>query len=73
MLVAIGSAAGLIIGLIYTAPIWIAMGRDVSGFGVLMWVNIFLGWTGIVWIGCLLWALFARGNASAPKRWEYIS
>jgi Superinfection immunity protein len=44
--------------LLYFLPTVVASNRGHSVTGILL-LNLFLGWTGIVWIALLLWALLS--------------
>lgn len=52
--------------LIYLLPWVIAKRRDVHDTFLLFLVNLLLGWSGILWIVCLLWSVF--GQTKAQKR-----
>lgn len=41
----------------YMLPTFIAALKDAPNFIIITVVNIFVGWTGIVWLGCLIWAV----------------
>lgn len=41
---------------IYLLPTFIAALRDTPNFLFIVLANIFGGWTGIGWLGCLIWA-----------------
>jgi hypothetical protein len=45
---------------IYVAPTIIGWQRRVAGAGALAILNVLLGWTGLGWIGCMLWAVCAH-------------
>ena len=47
---------GLIFLVIYFLPTMIGRKRGISSSGALFFVNLFFGWTGLVWLLCLLWA-----------------
>jgi hypothetical protein len=44
---------------IYVAPTIIGWQRRVAGAGALAILNVLLGWTGVGWIVCMLWAVRA--------------
>jgi hypothetical protein len=48
---------------LYLLPAIIGYKRDVTGFSFLFSVNVFLGWTGVIWIVCLIWAAFGQTKA----------
>jgi hypothetical protein len=54
---------------LYFVPFMIAAARDHDSFVAILIVNALLGWTGIGWIACMLWASFspARGPSVAPQ------
>jgi TM2 domain-containing membrane protein YozV len=41
----------------YFLPGYIALRRQVSNFMPIFLTNLFLGWTGIGWIVCLIWSV----------------
>jgi hypothetical protein len=53
-----------VIGL-YLLPALIAIGRSHANTTALLIINLFLGWTVLVWIICLAWAFSAQ-----PKKAE---
>lgn len=63
----LGAAALAVGGLLYVTPLLVAASRDVVGLPRLVHLNVFLGWTGVVWVYCLLAALrrSARRKAAA--------
>ena len=55
------TAAAAIIGIvIYFIPSIIAFRRDAASRWVIFLVNIFLGWTLLIWIITLIWACEGR-------------
>ena len=48
---------------IYFVPTWIAHKRKHNNFNAILVVNIFLGSTGIGWVGALVWAVINDKNA----------
>lgn len=52
-----------VLGAFYLIPTWVAMGRNVERKGGIITLNIFLGWTGLGWIGALIWAFSADTKA----------
>ena len=46
--------------LIYLAPSLLAARRDMPGLPLLLRRNAYLGWTGVVWLACLVIALQRR-------------
>src|SRR3954453_14436541 len=46
--------------LAYVAPTIIGWQRRVAGAGALAILNVLLGWTGVGWIVCMLWAVWAH-------------
>jgi uncharacterized membrane protein YqaE (UPF0057 family) len=57
----------LIVGAVflYFVPVVIAMGRGMSSSGMLLFLNIILGWTVLGWFFCILWA--ATGSTRAQE------
>lgn len=53
-----------IAGVVYMLPTFVAGLRRHSSYWGIFVVNLFLGSTGIVWIGCLVWALTGSSNAT---------
>jgi hypothetical protein len=52
---------------IYLLPWLIGKSRDMHGTGVLLFVNLFFGWSVVGWVVCILWA--ALGQTKAQKRY----
>jgi hypothetical protein len=48
--------------LLYLAPSIIASSRKRIGALECFRFNLFLGWTGIVWVGCMAWSLKKEKN-----------
>jgi hypothetical protein len=46
--------------LAYVAPTIIGWQRRIAGAGALAILNVLLGWTGLGWIVCMLWAVRAH-------------
>lgn len=46
--------------LLYFIPSFIAFTRDHDSLGWIIFLNIVLGWTGLGWLFCLVWAAFGR-------------
>lgn len=60
--------AGLIIlAVIYMIPTIVAFWRGHPNRWVILLLNIFLGGTGIVWFGCLIWACMAVHVSNNPN------
>lgn len=62
----------VIVGLLLTAivlyllPAIVARGRDVAvGSGVILFVNVLIGWTVLGWMVCMLWAALAQTRDQA--------
>lgn len=55
---------------VYLIPTFIAFARENPHRYVVFWLNLFLGWSGIVWVGLLIWAIVVRvegeGERSSP-------
>ncbi len=49
--------------LAYCAPSFIALGRGHPNCIPILITNLSLGWTGIGWVGALVWALKGRQRA----------
>lgn len=47
----------LIVGVLYLLPTLIALHRHASSFWSIAVLNVFLGWTLIMWFGASVWAL----------------
>jgi hypothetical protein len=48
---------------VYFLPAIIGSKRQVNNSGWLFVVNLLLGWSGLGWIGCLLWAVCGQTGA----------
>ena len=53
--------------LLYLTPTFIAFGRRHPNRWVILALNICLGGTGIVWLGCLIWAMMAIHITNDPE------
>ena len=53
--------------LFYLTPTFIAFGRRHPNRWVILALNICLGGTGIVWLGCLIWAMMAIHISNDPE------
>lgn len=42
-------------------PTFVARSRHLARRGACFWINLFLGWTIIVWLPLLIWALLTTG------------
>ncbi len=68
---------------LYYAPYFIATQRRIANEAPLFWVNALLGWTGIMWIACLIWSIveqpskavysLAPPGASGEAIWHYTA
>ena len=47
----------LFAALFYLIPAFVAFARGHPHRYALFWLNLFLGWSGIVWFGVLIWAI----------------
>jgi hypothetical protein len=59
--------------LLYFLPSFIAASRGHQNIGIILALNLTLGWTILGWIGALAWACTAvsdRRSLSALQRWE---
>jgi hypothetical protein len=52
--------AFIIIIFIYFVPTFIASSRKLQDFNWVFFLNLFLGWTGILWLGLLIWAALGK-------------
>ena len=66
-----GSVAIALLAALYFIPGFIAMGR--RNAGAIFFLNLFLGWTLIIWVACFIWACVSpytektvRDNTFAP-------
>ncbi len=50
----------LFIVAIYLVPVFIAHSRKLEKRTTLTIINIFLGWTFIVWVACIAWAIWGK-------------
>lgn len=48
----------------YFIPTFIAFSRSHDSKGWVFFLNILLGWTGLGWLFCLLWAAFGKTHSS---------
>jgi len=48
--------------LFYFIPSFIAYSRKHDSKGWVLFLNFILGWSGLVWIFCLIWAAFGKTN-----------
>ena len=48
----------------YLLPLFVASSRKHRQTGFIAILNLFLGWTGLVWIICLAWACGDTGRES---------
>ena len=53
-------------GLFYWLPSIVAFARGSEGRFAILAVNFLLGWTGLGWIGALVWALVSTTGYRAP-------
>ncbi|WP_404940326.1 superinfection immunity protein [Pseudomonas fulva] len=47
-------------------PMMIAFYRRHERYTSIFMLNLFLGWTGIVWLVCLIWAIFGQRIKTRP-------
>ncbi len=45
---------------VYFLPTLIALGRQIDNVWAVFLVNLLLGWSGIVWVGALVWSVAAQ-------------
>ncbi len=60
------AVAAILTFVIYFLPWLIARGRDMQNTTLLFWINLLLGWSIIMWIVCLIWAVL--GQTRMQKR-----
>ncbi len=70
-----GYLLGLALSLVlYCVPLMIAFYRNHEKYTTIFLLNLFLGWTMVVWVICLIWALFGAANkrddSSSNNRYE---
>lgn len=53
-------AAFILVVIFYLVPAFIALGRSANRKWGIVALNIFLGWTGLGWIGAFIWSVSAR-------------
>jgi hypothetical protein len=53
--------------IVYFVPFMIAAARDLDGYVALLVVNALVGWTGIGWVACLVWAVFSPSGAPGAR------
>lgn len=63
--------AGHLIGIaisvvVYFVPMMIAFYRRHESYTSIFMLNLFLGWTGVVWLVCLIWAIFGQRLKPRP-------
>jgi len=51
---------------LYLLPAFVAMGRHHPNAAPIFIINLFAGWTGLVWVICLAWSFSAVPVAPAP-------
>lgn len=54
---------GLIVAVIYLIPAIVAYRRDIENKDALTIVNVLFGWSGVIWLICLLWAVLADSGS----------
>ena len=70
----VGSAFGWVILAIYLLPTIVALMRGVKCAGDICVINMLLGWTGVIWVVALLWALIEdsrKGRPNAAAAWAF--
>lgn len=70
-----GYLLGLALSLvIYCLPLMIAFYRGHEKYTTIFLLNLFLGWTMVVWVVCLIWALLGapsrRAESSSYSKYE---
>ena len=70
-----GYLFGLILSvIIYCVPSMIALNRRHQKYTAIFLLNIFFGWTMVVWVVCLIWAVFGAAwivpNKASCSRYE---
>jgi Superinfection immunity protein len=56
---------------LYFLPSIVAIRRDVDGKTSIILINLFFGWTFVVWAGCLMWAHYAHAWSQKNGRNRY--
>lgn len=63
-----GYLLGLGLSLVfYCLPLMIAFYRSHERYTTIFLLNLFLGWTMVVWVVCLVWALFGAPSKRADS------
>lgn len=63
-----GYLLGLALSLVfYFVPLMIAFYRDHERYTTIFLLNLFLGWTIVVWVICLIWAVFGQSRKSTAS------
>lgn len=53
--------------IVYLIPVFIAFYRNLEKRILLTFINIFLGWTFIIWIACIVWAILGKTTGKGQK------
>lgn len=61
-LLIIGVVALPMIGCVYFVPSIVAAARKHAQLGPVILVNVLVGWSGIGWVGTLIWAIMGRAK-----------
>lgn len=56
-------AGSLVLSVIYATPTILAWSQGCRRLWLVACINLFLGWTILVWIGLLFWALICGGGS----------
>ena len=58
---------------IYFVPFMVAAARDNDSYITILVVNLLIGWTGIGWVACMVWAMLgSSGPARSQSQPTYI-
>ena len=68
LLTVIWSVVLSVAGAIYLIPTYVAKRRDARNRTGLILLNLIFGWTGVGWIGSLIWALSAETEEQAKRK-----
>lgn len=63
---------GLLLFLLYMLPFAIANARGVRNQPLIFIVNFALGWSGLGWIVCMLWACMADSRKSQSRDFDAL-
>ena len=64
----VGFIAIMVLLFIYFIPSFVAQNRDHRNRAAIAVANLFLGWTLLGWVICLIWA--STANVEGDKQWK---